>query len=73
MNIAKYPYRRQYGIAKQKISNDRFGAIELLDTVFPQNYIWFAQSLTDKIIEPGTKVYVVGQNNRTLLVETVPS
>ena len=71
MNIAEYPYRKQYGIVKQRISNDNLGAIELLDTMFTQNHIWSAQSLTDKIIEPGTEVYVVGQNNKTLLVETV--
>ena len=71
MNIDEYPYRKQYGIVKQRIFNDKVGAIELLDTMFTKNDIWHAQCLSDKIIEPGTEVYVVGQNNRTLLVETI--
>ncbi|MGK7893991.1 MAG: NfeD family protein [Xenococcus sp. (in: cyanobacteria)] len=71
MNIPGYPYRKQYGIVKQRIANDNVGTIELLDTIFTKNNIWYAQCLTDKIVEPGTEVYVVGQKNKTLLVETV--
>ncbi|MDJ0510520.1 MAG: NfeD family protein [Crocosphaera sp.] len=69
MNFLDYPYRTLYGIVKQKISSNITGTVELLDKPLIQANLWSAQSLTDKIIEPGTKIYVVSQNHKILVVE----
>ena len=71
MNFLEYPYRTLYGIVKQKISNNVTGTVELIDTYLLQKDTWYAQSLTNTILEPGTEICVVYQTQTILVVEPI--